>query len=326
MSIIKFTILLAGFVMLTGCRGPNSDKAKNNLHIDTVSSISGSFSISGAYALGFLVQKWADDFMKIHPGLDINIVKNGTGQGIEDILAGKSQLAMISRSLTDEEIDAGIWTVPVAKDGVAPIVNQKNPYLDRLLDQGLSPDEYLKAFTEDEQITWGELLDTVGNDRVMVYSRADESGAADVFSDFLYIKSTDLKGNKVTGDEEMIKSVQEDYLALGFCNFSFAFDLSTGERKKDIQIIPSDLDFDNKVDRKEIPFNNLESAHRGLWLGIYPKDLCRELTFGSSGKPADKAIVEFLTYVLTLGQKSIEKTGLCELNSVYIKYSLEKLK
>ena len=325
MGSIKATILLSCLVVLFGCKPRNSENTQDKIQLETKSSISGKLTIGGADALYPLVRKWADDFVEINPGINIEVTKTGTGQGIDDLLTEKIHLAMISRPLTDEELNAGIWSVNVAKDGVAPIMNQNNPYLEKILNQGLSPEEFIKAFTSDKPLTWAELLDTVGNEKVITYTRADESGAADVFADFLFKKSSDLKGTKVTGDEEMIKSVQENIFALGFCNFSYAFDLTTGERIKDIQIIPSDLDFDNKIDRKEIPFNNLEAAHRGLWVGIYPKNLCRELTINSLGKPTYPPIIEFLKYVLTEGQKSIGKTGLCELNNVYIKYALERL-
>jgi phosphate transport system substrate-binding protein len=326
MSIIKFTILLFCLAIIFGCKQSNPGNKIDNLQAGIKSNISGNISISGAYALYPLVQRWADDFMKIHPDVRIVVTTSGTGQGIADLIAKKEQLAMISRPLTDEELNAGIWSVAVAKDGVAPIVNQNNPYLEKILSQGLSPDEFIKAFTSDKILTWGELLNTDDKEKVLVYSRADESGAADVFAEFLFKKSSDLRGTKVTGDEAMIKSIQENRLALGFCNFSYAFDRTSGDRIRDIQIIPSDLDFDNKIDKKEIPFLNLKEAHRGIWLGIYPKSLCRELTIGSLGKPVDQAIVEFLKYVLTDGQKSIKETGLCDLNNVYIKNSLEKLK
>jgi phosphate transport system substrate-binding protein len=272
-----------------------------------------------------LARKWADDFMLIHPDVNIEVSKDGTGRGISDLIAGKCQLAMISRPLVDNELDAGLWYVTVAKDGVVPIVNQKNPYFEKILSQGLSPDEYLKAFTSDNPLTWGELLDTSGNEKTIVFSRADESGAADIFANFFFKESSDLRGTKVTGDEEMIKSIQENSLGIGFCNFSYAFNASTGERVKDIQVIPADLDYDNKIDRKEIPFSNLAAARRGIWLGIYPRSLCRELTISSLGKPTDPAIVEFLRYVLSDGQKIIEEKGLCELNDAYLKYSLDKL-
>jgi phosphate transport system substrate-binding protein len=233
---------------------------------------------------------------------------------------------MISRQLTDEEINAGIWVIPVAKDGVAPIVNQKNPNLQMIIDRGLSPDEFMQVFTSGRDIFWGELLESDSRDRVSVYTRADESGAADIFAAFFYKKASDLKGTGVTGDEEMIEAIQKNPLSIGFCNFTYAFDIATGERKKDIQIIPCDLDFDNKIDRAEEPFHNLEEAHRSLWLGFYPDQLCRELTLGSMGKPTDPAILEFLYFVLKEGQNSIKITGYCPLNNVYLNYSLDLLK
>ncbi|HOW10844.1 MAG TPA: substrate-binding domain-containing protein, partial [Bacteroidales bacterium] len=264
-------------------------------------------------------------FMSIYPDVKIEVTKVGTGKGIESLLTGGCQVAMLSRPLTDEELNAGIWVVPVAKDGVAPIVNQKNPNIERIMARGLSPDELMQVFTSGKDLLWGELLESDSRDRVTVYTRSDESGAADIFTAFFYKKAADLKGIGVIGDDEMIMSIQKNPLAIGFCNFTYAFDLSTGERKKDIQIIPCDLDFDNKIDRVEEPFRNLEEAHRSLWLGFYPDQLCRELTLGTIGKPTDPAIREFLYFVLGEGQKSIKTTGYCPLNNVYLKYSLDLL-
>lgn len=288
--------------------------------------LSGSISISGAYALYPLILKLADEFMTIHPEVRIEIEKAGTGEGITSLLEKKSQLAMISRPLTDEEIGEGIWVIPVAKDGVAPIVNQNNPHIEKLLNQGLSPDEFMHIFISGKQPAWGEVLDSDSKDKMTIYTRADESGAAEIWADFMYKKASDLKGIGVMGDDEMIKAIQEDPLAIGFSNFSYAFDVTTGERSEGIQIIPIDLDFDNKIDRVEVPFRNLEEAHRSLWLGFFPDQLCRELTLGSIGKPSDPVIVEFLRYVLGEGQSGIKKTGYCPLNDVYIKYSLDYLK
>ncbi len=321
-TIIAFLIL----VLVSECNSPKTSKELTQPKEAAKSELKGSFSITGAYALYPLISKLADDFMLIHPGVKIEVSKIGTGEGITSLLEGKCQLAMISRPLTDEEVNAGIWVISVAKDGVAPIINKKNPHIEKLLNQGISPDEFLHMFSSGKQISWGEVLDTNAKDKVTVYTRADESGAAEIWAAFMYKKATDLKGIGVSGDDEMIKSIQENPLSIGFCNFSYAFDIVTGERKKDIQIIPVDLDFDNKIDRVEVPFKNLEEAHRSLWLGFFPDQLCRELTLGSIGKPTDPVIVEFLYYVLGEGQSGIKKIGFCPLNDVYIKYSLEYLK
>jgi phosphate transport system substrate-binding protein len=326
MSFNKTLILLLSLIVTFGCKPRKSEQNQIKLSSEPKIELSGNFTIGGAYALYPLVTRWTDSFMKIHPGVKIVVTTGGTGLGIDDLLAKKNQLAMISRPLTDEELTEGVWVVPVAKEGVAPIVNQKNPYIKRILERGITPEKLIKLFTAGKQVTWGELLDTTIKENVAVYSRADESGAAVVWANFLWKESTDLKGKKVVGDDEMIKSIQGDKLAIGYCNFSYAFDTVTGDRIKDIQVIPIDLDFDKTIDKKEVPFSNISKAHRGLWLGYYPKNLTRELTFGSLGKPTDRAILEFLNYALTTGQSQVARSGFCELNDIYRMYAIDYLK
>ena len=284
MSSNKTIVLFIFMVMIFGCKPGNSVHNQVKLPVETKSKISGSFSISGAYALYPLVRKWSDDFMKINPAVKIVVTPGGTGQGIEDLLAKKNQLAMISRPLTNEEQTDGIWVLPVAKEGVAPIVNQKNPFIKRILQRGITPEKLINLFTGGKSMTWGELLDTTVKEKALVYTRADESGAADVWANFLWKEISDLKGIKVVGDSEMIKSIQANPLAIGYCNFSYAFEPVTGERIKDIQVMPIDLNFDRIIGKKEVPFINIKKAHRGLWLGYYPKNLTRESYIRFTGK------------------------------------------
>jgi phosphate transport system substrate-binding protein len=311
--------------MISGCNSRKKDQTTVSLRKESKNELSGTFSITGAYALYPLVRKWSSDFIKLHPGVKIEIIANGTGQGINDLLGKRCQLAMISRPLTDEEQSDSIWIIPVAKAGVAPVINQRNPFFKRILEHGIDPQKLIKLYIGGQQMTWGDLLDTVSKEKVIIYTRADDSGAAAVWADFLWKERNDLKGIKVTGDEEMINSIQGNVLALGYCNFSYAFDSVTGERINDIQVFPIDLDFDKSIDKKELPFSNIKKAHRGIWLGYYPKNLTRELTFGSIGKPTDQVILEFLRYTLTVGQSLVGKSGFCELNDVYVKSALGEI-
>jgi phosphate transport system substrate-binding protein len=325
MNFNKFLTLVLCATILFSCGPRKSKNTADFTNVPVKENLSGSFSVSGAFALYPLVTKWANEFMALNPGVKIEVIQNGTGLGVADLISGKAKLAMISRPLNDEEKQAGIWVVPVAKDGVAPIVNTNNPYLKGILIHGLTVDKLQKVFTGNKDMNWGELLDTTAKDQVKIYSRADESGAADIFASFLFRKAIDMKGTKVVGDEEMISSVQKDPMALGFCNVSYAFQIADGAAQKGIQIVPIDLDFDREIDRKEIPFNNLNAAHRSIWLGIYPESLCRELTLGSQGKPTDPTVVAFIKYVLNDGQKLVWTMGLCQLNNVYVRTYLESL-
>ena len=67
----------------------------------------------------------------------------------------------------------------------------------------------MTIFSSGKQLAWGEVLETDSKDKITVYIRADESGAADIFAQFIYRKSSDLRGIGVIGDDEMIKSIQE---------------------------------------------------------------------------------------------------------------------
>lgn len=322
----KYLFAVLCLVIFLGCKTRHPDQNQSNTGNDTKRELSGNFTITGADALYPLITKLASEFTEIHPAVKIKVVSGGTGRGLNDLLDKKCDLAMISRVLTDSEMEAGVWTIPVAKDGVAAIINQKNPYFARIMERGLNPAELLKVFTDPGSLSWGELLDTKGKEKVKIFIRDPESGAAGVFAGFLNKESSDLKGTIAVSDDEMIKSIRADHLAIGFCNFSYAFDVSTGDRSTDIQVVPADLNYNHKLDRKELPFSNLEKAHRGLWLGLYPKSLCRELSVGSIGKPADETVIEFLKYVLTEGQNEVKSYGLCELNDVYVGYALDMLK
>ncbi|NLN29621.1 MAG: hypothetical protein GX158_00030 [Bacteroidales bacterium] len=317
----KLTVLLLVFTIVFACKPRRTGSPGTTSVYKTGNDISGSFTISGAYALTAVLKKWAEDFMNIHDNVKIEILEKGTGHGIADLIDGKADLAMISRPLFDDEMEAGIWMMPVAKDGVAIIVNDNNPYLPRLMKQGLSPDEIQKLFTASPSPTWGELLDTTGSARAVVYTRADESGAAELLAGFFFRKPIDLKGIEVTGDEEMIDRVRNNILSAGFCNLSYAFNNLTGERIENIQIVPFDLDYDNKIGKIEKPFSDIETAHRSVWLGIYPESLCRDLMLGSMGKPADPAVLAFLNYVINDGQRIVREAGLCELNNISLRFA-----
>lgn len=321
-SLIVVVVLMA----VSGCG--SSDAPKGPLpegQKESKKDLKGQILIGGAYALYPLLGSLAEDFMQLHPDVKIEIERTASGEGTKGLIEGKYQLAMISSPLTEDEISAGIWEVPVAKDGVAPIISMSNPYFDQLLSQGIDPGEFIKVFTGDKPAVWGDLLGNNSRERIDVFSREEESGAATVWASFIYRSVSDLKGTRVTGDDAMIKSVGENPLALGYCNLSYAFDRNTGERTGNIQIVPVDLDYDNRIERKELTFRNLEEAHRSLWLGFYPDVLCRELTLGSMGKPSDEVIIEFIRYVLTEGQDVVKETGYCGLNNVYVQNSLDRL-
>jgi|WetSurSiteA1Bulk_404760.scaffolds.fasta_scaffold02274_5 phosphate transport system substrate-binding protein len=320
------TCILISFVLVSAfsCKLSNTQKEAGPAP-ESSKVVSGSIKISGAFALYPLAQAWATEYCKLNPGVQFTVEKVGTGLGLDCLRAGTCQLAMISRNLTPEEHAEGMHQIPVGKDAVVLIVNKDNPYIHRLLTRGIDPQKLQAIFTGDLGITWGEVLDTSGKEKLKVFTRADISGAAEIWANFIWKTQTDLKGNLVTGDEEMIKQIQENKYGIGYCNLNFAYDRKSGKRIENIQVVPLDLDFDASVDRKEQPYETVEKIHRAIWLGLYPKQLCRSLSFVVGGNTEDPVIMDFLNWALSQGDSCVKASGFCELTNVEKQIAVEAI-
>ena len=141
--------------------------------------LSGTLTISGAWALYPMMVRWGEEFHTLHPDVQFDISAGGAGKGMADALAGAVDVGMVSRSIHQEEIDQGAFWVTVTTDAVVPTVNANNPYLARLQAQGLTRATF-EAIWMGQVTTWGQVIgDSTVNDKVHVYTRSDACGAAE---------------------------------------------------------------------------------------------------------------------------------------------------
>jgi phosphate transport system substrate-binding protein len=314
------TIILS--LMLLGCK--NTNRPGENTGEKEQEVTSGKIIISGAYALSPLVEAWCTEFQKLYPDIQFEVLKTGTGQGLKDIMEGKATLAMLSRELTPDESNDSIWQAPVAHGGVVPVFNPENPFFKTLMANGLNTAQLQEIFTAENPVKWSDYVKNATDKNMAVYTRSDESGAADVFARFLNCSRGDLRGTPLEGDENMVKNIQQNNYSIGFCNLNYAFDLENGKKVDRIQILPLDLNFNGKIDFKEKMADSLYIFQRNIWALKFPRNLCRTLYVVSPNLPEDENKL-FLKWILTEGQDYIEKFGFCELNSFEITYKLKTL-
>lgn len=69
--------------------------------------LTGTITLSGAWALYPMAVKWAAEFKKIHPKVRIDISAGGAGKGVADALAGSVDLGMVSRDINPAEVKKG---------------------------------------------------------------------------------------------------------------------------------------------------------------------------------------------------------------------------
>lgn len=161
----RFGFVFLAVLLFTGC-GKGSSETQNSSQI----------SIIGSSSVEPLISSLADQYYLDHPDIDFFIQAPGSSTGIRSAIDGTTDIGMSSRELTQEESESDLYVVPLARDGIAMIVNNDNP-----IDQ-VTMEELYKIFHGD--ITnWQELG---GFDRpILLVSRESGSGTRDAFDSII---------------------------------------------------------------------------------------------------------------------------------------------
>ncbi|HSV88038.1 MAG TPA: substrate-binding domain-containing protein [Bacteroidales bacterium] len=306
------------FVSITGCQ-----RARKS-GFDKDGNLQGRISISGAWAMYPLVVRWAEEFRKLHPNVQIDISAGGAGKGMADVLNNMVDLAMVSREINPDEIAQNAWFVAAAKDAVVPTFNTTNPNKEALLSQGLTRSQFQRIFLEEGTKDWSQFLPT-GMGSLNVYTRSDASGAAETWAQFLGMAQEDLLGIGVFGDPGIADIVRNDVAGVGFNNIAFAYDIKTGLPFEGLGVIPIDLNEDGKINPEESFYGSLAEVMNAIAVGKFPSPPARNLYFVSHGEPTNVAVIEFLLWVMEHGQKYAPEAGYVAISAETIHQNLEMI-
>jgi len=317
-SFIKILIFICA-VSILSCNNNKSDS-------DTGGELKGRISISGAFALYPMAQKWGEEFMKLHPGVSIDISAGGAGKGMMDVLSGMVDLGMVSREVKPEEIKKGAWYISVTKDAVLPTMNSSNPYMKEICKKGMTNEQFKKIFLTEKAITWGEILGNNSGNKISRYTRSDFCGASEMWAKYLGKKQEDLQGTGVYGDPGMAEAVRNDKSGIGYNNVIYAYDLKTRKVNQGIAVIPVDINSNGMLDKGEMFYDNLDSLMNAVKNGIYPSPPARELYFVSKGKPEKRIVTEFLKFILKEGQRYVKESGYVNLSEKRLQEESDKIR
>ena len=286
--------------------------------------LSGTVSISGAFALYPLVMRWVEEFQDQNPGVIFDVYSEGTGKGIDEVLAGDVNIAMISRKVSPKEEAEGVYSLSVAKDAVFAVVNKNNPVVKDLMVRGATREALRALFITGAITTWGQV---VGNpaiaDTVHVYTRSDACGAANTWGSFLGGTQKDLVGEGRFGDPDMVQAVHDDPLGIGYNDLIYAYGL--GEMPaNEVAVLPIDLNGNGRIEADEL-LDTRDKAVAAVASAAYPAPPARFLHLVTKGKP-DGIVRIFLEWVLTEGQKDVERAGYVRLSDAKLKAALEKIR
>ena len=318
----RFLYLLVILSLLALPLSACKSKTNNN----NSSQLNGTITVSGAFALYPMMQRWSEEFTKINPNVKFDISAGGAGKGMTDTLSGAVDIGMVSREVTADEISKGAFAIPVNKDAVFPTVNSKNPVLADLLAKGVTEDIFYGIYISGTITTWGQVVGKPEiTDQIHVYTRSDSSGAADAWAKFLGNKKQEnLLGIGVSGDPGLLDAVVKDPLGIGYNNLNYAFDPTSGKPVDSTTIVPIDKDKNGTADVDEV-VETKAKAIEVVGNGKFPSPPARPLYLVTKGKPSGVTLA-FIQWVLTDGQKYLNEVGYVALPPDVITAAINKLR
>jgi phosphate transport system substrate-binding protein len=314
---IILTTMVLGFVA-GGC-------AKKPQTVSSGSQLRGTISLSGAFALYPMAVKWAEEFRKLHPQVQIDIAAGGAGKGMADCLSGTVDLGMVSRAINPAELEKGAFPLAVTKDAVVPTINRTHPAIAELLARGITQQQAADIWVTGKITTWAALSGGKCTEPIHIFNRSDACGAAETWAQYMGKKQEDLTGFGVFGDPGVVEAVKKDPLGIGYNNVNFAYDAATKKPMDSIAVLPLDINGNGKIDPEESFYDNRDALTKAIATGQYPSPPARVLYLVSKGKPQDKALVEFLKWILTDGQAFVSEAGYVNLAPEMIQAELKKL-
>jgi phosphate transport system substrate-binding protein len=322
----KFTLTLSALfviasLLLTGCGASTPAPVQAGAN-----SLSGTISISGAFALYPMMTVWADEFHKLHPDVAFDVQGGGAGKGMTDTIAGAVDIGMISRSIKDEETAQGIFWVSVTKDAVFPIISTENPVAADIIAKGISQETFQKIFISGEIKTWGEVVGKPEiTDEIHVYSRSDACGAGEMWAKFSGGSvQDDIQGIGVNGEPALVDTVIKDPLGIGYSNLNSVFDMNSGSLIPGTIVPPVDINANGQADADEY-YKNMDQAVSAVASEKYPSPPARFENLATKGKPNGLTLT-FIQWILTDGQQYLGQAGYVPLTPEQQAESLEKIK
>jgi len=317
-------LLTISTLLLSACGGAASPAAPAASGAEQ--PLSGTLSISGAFALYPMMTVWAEEFKKLHPDVEFDVQGGGAGKGMTDTIAGAVEIGMISRSIKPEEESQGIFWVSVTKDAVFPVISDQNPLAADIIAKGLSQETINKIFITGEIKTWGEALGKPEiTDEIHVYTRSDACGAGEMWAKFAGGKvQDDIQGIGVNGEPALVETVIKDPLGIGYSNLNSVFDLTSGSLVPGAIVPPVDTDKNGQADAGEY-YKTKDEAVKAVASDKYPSPPARFENLATKGKPTGLTLA-FIKWILSDGQKYLDQAGYVPLTPEKQTESLAKLK
>ncbi|MFZ2090053.1 MAG: phosphate ABC transporter substrate-binding protein [Desulfobaccales bacterium] len=185
-------LLLSLSAIFLGCQKDKADKA---------------ICVAGSTSVQPFTEKLAEIYMHTHPRIRIDIQGGGSSAGIFAAQQGAADLGASSRELTGQEKD--LHEIPIAYDGIAVIVNKKNPLNNLKLSQ-------IRQIFSGDITDWGDL--GLAPHPIHIITREEGSGTRNAFEELVMGKNAEITPIALVQDSNgsVRELVADDPYAIGY--------------------------------------------------------------------------------------------------------------
>lgn len=256
-------------------------------------------TIKGSDTMVNLSQKWAEEYMKLHPEVSIQVTGGGSGTGVAALLNKTTEIANSSRELKSAELEdaksKGVtpFTYQVALDGIAVIVHPESK-VDNLTIQQVS-DIFSGKITNWKAVGGADMP-------ITLYGRENSSGTYEFFKDHVlgkvdgkqvdYSTSTQvLQGTAALGE-----AVARDKKGIGYGGVGYFAE------RNDVKILHIKKD-ENSIAIS--PSENNKVNYDVIWSGDY--SISRYLYCFTNGEATGK-LKEFMDFIVSQEGQDVVRT------------------
>lgn len=205
-------------------------------------------TVKGSDTMVILSQKWAEVYMKKHPGAVIQVTGGGSGVGLAALINGSTDIANASRPIKSSEVGklkskyktSGI-EIPCAKDGLSVFLNKANPVSELTIQQ--LGDIFSGKITNWKQVGGADAT-------IRLYGRESSSGTFEFFKEHVVKTDFSPKCQTLPGTAAIVNSVKKDKYSIGYGGAAYAEGVKDCKVKKDAKskgVLPTATTIKNKT-------------------------------------------------------------------------------
>lgn len=337
-------LIMAGAVVLSACAatGDPQPYAKGvEIHCAGAQHLRASGSTAQANAMARFVTAYQDAC----PGMTLTYTSNGSGAGIQEFLAGKTDFAGSDSPLQGDEYavakqrcaGADAWNLPVVFGPLAITYNLSGVDV-LVLDAPTLANIFSGEITRWDDPAITALNGSMPAEDIHLIYRSDESGTTDNFQQYLQAASKGAwdrgagktfhggVGQSAAGNQGTADKVRNTEGAITYNEWSFAIQLANKEEISTAQIITSasrdpvriGSDWVGKTisdvlidDQDNNIVLDMSSVYTPTRPGVYPiVQASYEIVCSKYPDPeVSKAVKSFLQSTITIGQTDLNKSG-----------------